>query len=71
MKQYLEAIEYKCHFKGTLSSHVAIANNIGKTMQAKINILEREVKYLRHYGNKDCIAMAEDALLKGELDDAN
>lgn len=28
----------------------------------------REIKYLRHYGNKDCTAMADEAMEKGELD---
>lgn len=32
--------------------------------------LAREVRYLRHYGNRDCMAMADDAMARGELDTA-
>lgn len=32
--------------------------------------LAREVRYLRTYGNKDCTAMADAAMARGELDEA-
>lgn len=31
--------------------------------------LEKEIRYLRHYGNKDCTYMAEEAMEKNELDE--
>lgn len=31
--------------------------------------LKREIRYLRHYGNKDCTAMAEEAMARGDLDE--
>lgn len=30
--------------------------------------LKREVRYLRHYGNKDCTAMADEAMARGDLE---
>ena len=30
--------------------------------------LRREVEYLRHYGNKSCTAMADEALERGDMD---
>lgn len=30
--------------------------------------LRKEVRYLRQYGNKDCTAMADDAMQRDELD---
>lgn len=30
--------------------------------------LEREVLYLRHYGNKDCTAQADEAIANGEIE---
>jgi hypothetical protein len=36
--------------------------------KGRIRELEREVRYLRHYGNKDCVAMAEEAMAKSELE---
>lgn len=36
--------------------------------QRRREVLEREVRYLRHYGNKDCTAMADKAMQEGELD---
>lgn len=37
------------------------------TMQSRIDELEREVRYLRHYGNKDCTHMADAAMERHEL----
>jgi hypothetical protein len=31
--------------------------------------LRREVRYLRHYGNKDCTRMADEAMARNELED--
>lgn len=36
-----------------------------KQLEARVAELERENEYLRRYGNKDCTAMADEAL-KGE-----
>jgi hypothetical protein len=36
---------------------------------ADIERLNREVRYLRHYGNKDCTHMADQAMANGELED--
>lgn len=36
----------------------------------ELDRLRREVRYLRHYGNKDCTAMADEAMGKGELEEA-
>ena len=33
-----------------------------------IAALRKEVRYLRQYGNKDCTAMADDAMRRDELD---
>jgi len=35
-------------------------------LYAKAERLQKEVDYLRRYGNKDCTAMADEALEKGE-----
>lgn len=35
---------------------------------AEIERLSQEVRYLRHYGNKDCTAMADAAIKSNELD---
>ena len=37
--------------------------------EAEIEKLNREIRYLRHYGNKDCTHMAEQAIANGEMDD--
>lgn len=34
----------------------------------RIEQLEREIRYLRHYGNKDCTAMADAAMENNELE---
>ena len=34
----------------------------------RIRQLEREIKYLRQYGNKDCIVMADEAMQNRALD---
>ncbi len=34
-----------------------------------IDSLEREIRYLRHYGNKDCTHMADKAMERGDLDE--
>lgn len=34
----------------------------------ELALLRKEVRYLRHYGNKDCTTMADDAMRRGELD---
>ena len=31
--------------------------------------LRKEIEYLRHYGNKDCTAMADEAMEEGRMDD--
>ena len=36
--------------------------------QRMIHHLEREVRYLRHYGNKDCTAMADYAMICNEME---
>ena len=36
--------------------------------QEIINQQAEEIRYLRQYGNKDCTAMADDALLSNDLD---
>ena len=38
-------------------------------MERAVDALEREVRYLRQYGNKDCTAMADDAMERNELED--
>lgn len=30
--------------------------------------LAREVRYLRHYGNKDCTHMADEAMARGDME---
>ena len=42
-----------------------------RTAPGVIEKLRREIAYLRQYGNKDCTAMADDAMLRGVLDDVN
>lgn len=37
--------------------------------EIEINKLNREIKYWRCYGNKDCTAMADAAMESGELDE--
>ena len=39
-----------------------------KNLKEKIDRLQREVLYLRCYGNKDCTAMADLAMKCGDLD---
>lgn len=39
-----------------------------REQEAEIAKLEREIKYLRHYGNKDCTAMAEEAMKNREME---
>lgn len=56
------------HPAGTAASLIGAANSIGTEMQKKVDKLEREIKYLRHYSNRDCIAMAEVAMAEGTLD---
>jgi hypothetical protein len=34
----------------------------------ELHRLTREVKYLRHYGNKDCTALADEAMCNSDLD---
>ena len=34
----------------------------------EIERLREQVRYLRHYGNRDCTVMADAALQRGELD---
>jgi len=34
----------------------------------RVRELEREVQYLRHYGNKDCTAMAEEAMANRKME---
>jgi hypothetical protein len=36
-------------------------------LQQRVRELEREVEFLRRYGNKDCTAMADAALVAEEL----
>ena len=36
----------------------------------ELDSLRREIRYLRHYGNADCTAMADEAMEKGELEEA-
>ena len=42
------------------------ARAFGK-VEARVQALEREVRYLRTYGNKDCTGMADEAMQRGEL----
>jgi hypothetical protein len=36
--------------------------------QLQLENARRELRYLRHYGNKDCTHMAEEAMRKRELE---
>jgi hypothetical protein len=36
----------------------------------ELDSLKREIRYLRHYGNTDCTAMADEAMEKDELEEA-
>ncbi len=59
---------YELNRAGTAETLVAMANGVGKAMQDKVDKLEREIRYLRCYGNKDCTAMADEAMELGTLD---
>ena len=37
-------------------------------LQSRCEAAEREIRYLRTYGNKDCTAQADEARQRGELD---
>lgn len=38
-------------------------------MREELFAYKREIAYLRHYGNKDCTAMADQAMEKGTMDE--
>lgn len=37
-------------------------------LKAELAVVRREIKYLRHYGNKDCTAMADEAMETGAME---
>lgn len=52
-----------------LSRRMASAAMEAGQLRGRLAQLEREVEYLRHYGNKDCTAMADKAMADGTMDD--
>ena len=39
-----------------------------RAKQQVIDDLEREIRYLRYYGNKDCVAMADAAMILNAME---
>lgn len=68
---WVEALKNRCddHEKRVRYCLVSLAGELAAERDVEIEKLRREVEYLRHYGNKDCTAMADDAMSKGTLDE--
>lgn len=59
--------------KAAIKLHVAsqhVLEDRAEAAEAKLENAQREIRYLRLYGNKDCTAMADEAMAAGELDEA-
>ena len=48
---------------------LAAASSAAMDAAYKIEQLEREIKYLRHYGNKDCTWQADEAMKIGAMEE--
>ena len=67
MTQDIEALLVEldaCAISGSLKTA-----RLGTSAAAAIRELQREVEYLHRFGNKDCIAMADEAMAKDGKDD--
>jgi hypothetical protein len=51
-----------------VTANINIANRDRYQAADEIERLRREVQYLRHYGNKDCTHMADEAMKRGDMD---